>query len=63
MLTTGFFVAGAAETDGPPGLMVVAKVLLGLGFRVVVVTDIYCEGLFEELAKEIFSGYCRPGSR
>lgn len=52
MLTTGFYVAGAAETDGPPGLMVVAKVLLGLGFRVVVVTDIYCEGLFEELGDE-----------
>lgn len=49
LMTTGFYVAGVAETDGPPGLMVVAKVLLQLGFRVVVITDVYCEGLFDSL--------------
>lgn len=53
-LTTGFYVAGAPETDGPPGLMVLAKTLEELGFSVVVVTDIFCEGLFDDLESVVY---------
>jgi len=47
LLTTGFYVAGHAETDGPAGTLVLAKALAGLGFDPVVVTDGYCRGFFE----------------
>ncbi len=42
-----FFVAGHAETDGPPGTLSVALALVQLGFHPVIVTDHICEGLFE----------------
>ena len=47
LLTTGFYVAGFAETDGPLGTMVLAKALKVLGFCPVIVTDSYCEGYFD----------------
>ena len=47
LLTTGFYVAGHAETDGPAGTLVLARALEGLGFTPVVVTDGYCRGFFE----------------
>ncbi|MCD7743965.1 MAG: DUF4392 domain-containing protein [Lachnospiraceae bacterium] len=47
LLTTGFFVAGHAETDGPPGTLSVALALIQLGFQPVIITDRICEGLFE----------------
>ena len=47
LLTTGFYVAGFAETDGPLGTMALAKALEKLGFRPVIVTDRFCEGYFE----------------
>ncbi len=47
LLTTGFYVAGFAETDGPLGTVAVSKALKKLGFRPVIVTDRYCEGYFE----------------
>lgn len=47
LLTTGFYVAGHAETDGPPGTLLLAKALRTLGFRPVVVTDALCRGYFE----------------
>ncbi len=47
LLTTGFYVAGFAETDGPLGTTVLARALKDLGFRPVIVTDRYCEGYFE----------------
>ena len=47
LLTTGFYVAGHAETDGPPGTLLLAKALKSLGFRPVVVTDGLCRGYFE----------------
>lgn len=47
LLTTGFWVGGAAETDGPPGTFCLIRALNRLGFRPVVVTDQYCRGLFE----------------
>ncbi len=47
LLTTGFYVAGHAETDGPPGTFFLASALKNLGFHPVIVTDQLCEGLFE----------------
>lgn len=47
LLTTGFCVAGAAETDGPPGTMCLARALHDLGFTPAIVTDRICQGLFE----------------
>lgn len=47
LLTTGFYVAGFAETDGPLGTVTAAKALKKLGFRPVIVTDHYCDGYFE----------------
>ena len=46
-LTTGFYVAGFAETDGPVGTIVVAKALKALGYRPVILTDSYCRDFFE----------------
>lgn len=45
--TTGFYVAGRAETDGPPGALLLAKTLEAEGFQPVVVTDELCRGYFE----------------
>ena len=47
LTTTGFYVAGYAETDGPIGTLAVAKALEGLGYHGIVITDKYCEGFFE----------------
>lgn len=47
LLTTGFYVNGAAETDGPPGTMVLAKALEKIGYQPVIITDAYCKGFFE----------------
>lgn len=47
LLTTGFYVAGHAETDGPVGTMALAKALIKLGYRPVIITDEYCRGFFE----------------
>ena len=38
-LTTGFYVAGYPETDGPTGTAVLASVLRDMGFRPVIVTE------------------------
>ncbi|MBO4852356.1 MAG: DUF4392 domain-containing protein [Schwartzia sp.] len=38
-LTTGFYVAGFPETDGPTGTAVLASVLRDMGFRPVIVTE------------------------
>ncbi len=46
-LTTGFYVAGFAETDGPAGTVFMAVALKALGFRPVIVTDDFCKGFFE----------------
>ena len=48
LLNTGFYVAGTAETDGPPGTLFLAKALNRLGFCCTVVTDEYCRGWFEK---------------
>ena len=55
LLTTGFYVAGFAETDGPLGTVAVSKALKKLGFRPVIVTDRFCEGYFE--AEDIETEY------
>lgn len=46
-LTTGFFVAGFAETDGPVGTLFLAKALRRLGYEPVILTDEFCKGFFE----------------
>jgi hypothetical protein len=46
-LTTGFFVAGFAETDGPVGTLFLAKALQKLGYKPVILTDEFCKGFFE----------------
>ena len=55
LITTGFYVAGYAETDGPIGTLAVAKALEGLGYHGIVITDKYCEGFFE--LKNIYVEY------
>ncbi|MCD8073615.1 MAG: DUF4392 domain-containing protein [Lachnospiraceae bacterium] len=46
-LATGFYVAGHAETDGPPGTLSIALALKKLGFTPIIITDRICDGLFE----------------
>lgn len=46
LLTTGFYVAGAGETDGPPGAMFLARALKRLGFSPVIITDDFCRDFF-----------------
>ena len=48
LLTTGFYVAGCAETDGPPGTLFLAKALRRLDFCCTVITDEFCRGFFEK---------------
>lgn len=50
ILTTGFFVAGHAETDGPPGTLFLAMALRSCGFSPVILTDEPCRGYFEAFA-------------
>lgn len=53
LLTTGFYVKGHAETDGPLGTMMTAKALQKLGFHAVIVTDRYCRSFFEPEGLEV----------
>lgn len=53
ILTTGFYVAGFAETDGPAGTLVLAKALEKLGFTPVIVTDDYCREAFDNQGIEV----------
>lgn len=52
LIATGFYVAGFAETDGPPGAFVLAKALNALGFRCTIITDEFCRGFFDGLETE-----------
>ena len=51
-IVTGFFIpaAGAAETDGPPGALILARALVRLGKPVVLVTDALCRAVFADPA-------------
>lgn len=53
-ILTGFFIPHgdppAAETDGPPGAVTLARVLAGLGREVVLVTDEPCGGAMRATA-------------
>ncbi len=46
-LTTGFYVAGYAETDGPVGTVALANALSKIGYKPVIITDEYCRGFFD----------------
>ncbi len=59
LLTTGFYVAGHGESDGPSGTLCVALALKKLGFRCVIVTDETCMGYFELKGFEVV--YLQPG--
>lgn len=52
-LTTGFYVAGYAETDGPLGTEVLAQALKKLGYQPVIVTDALCKDYFEPMRLEV----------
>ncbi len=47
-LTTGFYVAGFAETDGPVGTVTLARAMKELGFEPVIVTDKFCDRFFDD---------------
>ena len=47
-ITTGFYVAGHAETDGPPGALIISLTLKKLGYIPVILTDKYCKNFFEK---------------
>ena len=53
LLTTGFYVAGYAETDGPQGTVVLARALKSQGFHPVIVTDQLCRGFFEPAGLDV----------
>lgn len=46
-LTTGFYVAGYAETDGPVGTVALSLALQKLGYQPIIITDLNCKGFFE----------------
>jgi hypothetical protein len=48
-ITTGFFVKGFIETDGPPGTIVLARALKDIGFAVFFVTDSSCKNLLKSV--------------
>jgi hypothetical protein len=50
LIATGFYVGGAAETDGPPGAIALGNALKRLGRPVVYVTDRYAAPLMNALA-------------
>lgn len=52
-ITTGFYVGGFAETDGPLGAMVLSKALMGLGYRPYIITDFYCKNYFESVCEQV----------
>ena len=47
-ITTGFYVAGHAETDGPPGALILCLTLKELGYIPIIITDAYCKNFFEK---------------
>ena len=54
-IVTGFYIPGgnppAAETDGPPGALVLAQTLLNLGIDSLVITDGHCFGALSAAAR------------
>ena len=60
-ILTGFFIPHgdppAAETDGPPGAVTLARVLAGLGREVVLVTDEPCGGAMRATAAAMRAGW------
>lgn len=52
LIVTGFYVAGFAETDGPPGAFFLARALNALGFQCTIVTDEFCCGFFDGIPVE-----------
>lgn len=63
LLTTGFYVAGHAETDGPLGTLVMAEALQKLGYSPVIVTDEFCRGFFEKEGLEVYYAGVNDGAQ
>ena len=59
ILSTGFYVAGHGESDGPCGTLCLALALEALGFHCIIVTDETCEGYFE--VKGLETAYLHVG--
>lgn len=53
LLTTGFYVAGHGESDGPAGTACLALALKKLGFSPLILTDDCCEEFFEPLGLSV----------
>ena len=51
VIVTGFYIlaAGATETDGPPGAIVIGRALASIGYEVVYVSDRYTEPLLRAI--------------
>ena len=50
LITTGFWVNGTCETDGPVGAIVLADVIKALGSEPVFVTDLFCADIVDEFS-------------
>ena len=48
-LYTGFYVKGYAETDGPLGTYFLALAIAKLGYKPIIITDIYCKDYFMDI--------------
>lgn len=48
LFTTGFYVAGHPESDGPAGTVCLARAMHALGFACTILADDHCAGLFDE---------------
>ncbi len=53
-VTTGFWVNGSPETDGPPGAYFLSKGLEAIGFDPIIICDQWCLPLFEDSALPCF---------
>jgi hypothetical protein len=54
MITTGFYVKGFPETDGPPGAILLAWALKGLGCKITIVSDRDCLSLMRNVVGDEF---------
>ncbi len=54
MLTTGFYVKGSPETDGPPGAILMGRALKGLGCKIIIVSDHDCLSLVRNVVGNEF---------
>ena len=61
LLTTGFYVDGHAETDGPLGTMTLANALRKVGYHPLIITALFCRGLFAMEGPDVTSMDIKDG--